>query len=74
MLEQGRLILDPVKRKALYGKLQEILMADIPMLPVTESLWLHTYRGGVGGFPIGYTFRDGLETVHWKGEIPKNRR
>lgn len=74
LLEEGRLILDPGKRKAHYAELQEILMADIPMLPVTESLWLHTYRDGVGGFPIGYTFRDGLETVHWKGEIPKNRR
>jgi len=74
LLEQGRLILDPEKRKAHYAKLQEVLMSDIPMLPLTESLWLHTYRDSVGGFPIGFTFRDGLEAIHWKGEIPKNRR
>lgn len=74
MLEKGRLILNPKKRQAWYADLQEILMADIPMLPITEALWLHTFRDNVGGFPIGYTFRDGLEAVHWKGEIPKDRR
>ena len=26
------------------------------------------------GFPIGYTFRDGLETVNWNGDIPNNRK
>lgn len=74
LLEEGRAVIDPEKRKAVYAEVQEILMDEIPMLPMTEALWLWTYNDKLGGFPIGYTFRDGLETVYWKGGAPANRR
>lgn len=74
LLEQGRTTIDPEARKLVYAEVQDILMDEIPMLPITEALWLWTYNENLGGFPIGYTFRDGLETVHWKGEVPANRR
>ena len=74
LLDKGRGELDPVKRKKMYVEAHQILAEDIPMLALYGTKWLWTYNEKLDGFPIGYTFRDGLETVNWDGKIPSNRK
>ena len=74
LLDNGRGELDPNKRKKMYIKAHQILAEDIPMLPLYGTKWLWTYNENLDGFPIGYTFRDGLETVNWDGKVPNNRK
>ena len=74
LLDGGRAELDPAKRKPFYVEAHQILVEDLPMLPLFGSKWLWTYNEKLDGFPIGYTFRDGLEMVNWDGKIPSNRK
>ncbi len=74
LLDGGRAELDPTKRKPFYIEAHQILVEDLPMLPLFGSKWLWTYNEKLDGFPIGYTFRDGLEMVNWNGNIPSNRK
>ena len=74
LLDKGRGELDPVKRKQMYVEAHQILAEDLPMLALYGTKWLWTYNEKLDGFPIGYTFRDGLETVNWNGDIPNNRK
>lgn len=73
MLEEGVRIVDVGTRKAAYAAIQNVLMTDLPMLPIASSLKVFVFNDQLGGFPIGYTYRETLAGVHWLNAIPKGR-
>jgi len=73
MLDEGVRIVDVGNRKAAYGAIQNILMTDLPMLPIASSLKVFAFNDQLGGFPIGYTYRETLAGVHWLNAVPKGR-
>jgi peptide/nickel transport system substrate-binding protein len=74
LLEKGLTTLDAKRRKEIYASLQETLLTDLPMLPLVMSQKFFVFNEKLGGFPIGYTYRESWERIYWKGGIPSNRR
>jgi peptide/nickel transport system substrate-binding protein len=74
LLEKGLTTIDPIKRKKVYAEVQETLMDELPMLPILTALKFFTFDSRLGGFPIGYTFRESWEDIYWKDKIPEKRR
>jgi peptide/nickel transport system substrate-binding protein len=74
LFAKGLTTIDPKKRKKIYAEVQDILMDELPMLPILTALKFFTYDSRLGGFPIGYTFRESWENIYWKNKVPENRR
>jgi peptide/nickel transport system substrate-binding protein len=74
LLESGLLTLDTVKRKKIYSDIQNIVIDDLPMLPLVSSRKYFIFNDNLGGFPIGYTYRESWEKIYWKSAVPEKRK
>ena len=52
LLAQGRTETDTATRMAIYREAQELIMADLPLLPLWQSSELHAARNNIGGFTV----------------------
>ena len=52
LLDQGRSETDPANRMAIYREAQEVIMANLPLVPLWQSSELHAARNNVGGFSV----------------------
>ncbi len=52
LLDEGVLIFDMEKRKALYHKTQAILHEDVPFAPIFAYMFMYGKKGGLNGYKI----------------------
>jgi peptide/nickel transport system substrate-binding protein len=52
LLEEGVLISDMQKRKAVYGKIQEILHEDVPFAPIFAYMFMYGKNSALKGYQI----------------------
>jgi len=52
LLEQGRMETDTAARMEIYREAQELIMADLPIIPLWQASELHATRSNVGGFSV----------------------
>ncbi len=52
LLEEGVLISDMKKRKAVYGEIQEILLDDVPFAPIFAYVFMYGKKSNLKGYQI----------------------
>ena len=52
LLEQGVLISDMAKRKAVYAKIQEILLEDVPFAPIFAYVFIYGKKSNLTGYEV----------------------
>jgi len=52
LLDQGRSETDTARRMAIYREAQELIIADLPLIPLWQSAELHAARNSIGGFYV----------------------
>jgi len=65
LLQQGRQEMDPVKRAAIYGQLQQIVVDDAPWVLISHGMDMAAQRPDVQGFQLHPT------GIHWLRMVSK---
>lgn len=65
MLLKARQSSNPDERKELYAKVQEILMTDLPALPLYFSKTFALYNSNIENFTLSYSGFTMLENMSW---------
>ena len=58
LIEEAAFTLDETKRAALYGRMQDLLDEDLPLVPIAEGVRYRAQRTWVKGFVFKPTFPD----------------
>jgi peptide/nickel transport system substrate-binding protein len=66
LLDLGRTTTDDALRMQNYREAQELIMADLPLIPLWESVELHATRDNIGGFRVSPTGILSLWSVYFE--------
>jgi peptide/nickel transport system substrate-binding protein len=69
LLEEGVLISDMEKRKAVYDKIQEILLEDVPFAPIFAYMFMYGKDSALKGYKINPYVTDitwNIQDWHWE--------
>jgi len=66
LLDLGRTTTDDALRMQYYREAQELIMADLPLIPLWESVELHATRDNIGGFRVSPTGILSLWSVYFE--------
>lgn len=69
LLEEGTRTFDPEARRAIYFKVQELVRADLPFLPLFQNTSVQGFKKGIQGFvPNGNTRTESWNAAAWYWE------
>lgn len=67
LFDAGARQVDPAERHSTYKKIVDLVMADVPVVPLYEDDFAYAYKTTYEGLPPGGTHRDSYENVALKG-------
>nr|WP_295886443.1 peptide ABC transporter substrate-binding protein [uncultured Devosia sp.] len=69
LLEEGTRTFDPEARRAIYFKVQEMVRADLPFLPLFQNVAVQGFKKGIQGYvPNGNTRTESWNAAAWYWE------
>ncbi len=67
LFDQGVRQTDPAQRHETYRRIVELVMSDVPVVPLYEDDFAYAYKADYVGLPPGGTHRDSYEAVALNG-------